>query len=49
MYLTGDVTATGDVAIDMHGERTDDSRSISPEPFKMVRVNAKGSFRGGRA
>jgi hypothetical protein len=36
MYLTGDVSATGDLAIHMHGERNDDSRSIPPEPFTMV-------------
>jgi hypothetical protein len=44
MYLTGDVTATGDLAIHMHGERNDDSRSIPPEPFKMVGSTRKAAF-----
>jgi hypothetical protein len=42
MYLTGDVTATGDLAIHMHGERNDDSRSIPP--FKMVGSTRKAAF-----
>jgi hypothetical protein len=51
MYLTGDVTATGDVTIHVHGERTDGSHLAVIDlagTLQNGRIDAKGSFRGGR-
>ena len=52
MYLTGDVTPTGDVTIHMHGERADGSRLAVMDlagTLQNGRIDARGSFRNGRS
>ena len=52
MYLVGDVTPAGDVTIHMHGERADGSHLAVMDlagTLQDGRLDAKGSFRGGRS
>ena len=51
MYMAGDVAPGGDVTIHMHGERTDGSHLAVIDlagTLQNGRIDAKGSFRGGR-
>jgi class 3 adenylate cyclase/flagellar basal body-associated protein FliL len=52
MYLTGDVTPTGDVTIHMHGKRADGSRGAVMDlagTLQNGQIDAKGSFLDGRS
>jgi hypothetical protein len=51
MFLTGDVSPTGDVKMELHSEKFDGSRVATIDlkgTFQSGRLEATGSFRMGR-